>query len=87
MPTNTQTTRALHYLRQAGSSGIHSFDLNKLVGTTRIAARINDLKHLGYNITSVHERKGRSWGVRYVLRVHKKLAYEFDAERQVFVYG
>ncbi len=87
MPSNTQTTRALHFLRQAGRSGVHSFELNKLIRSTRAAARIDDLKRLGYEIASHHERLGRSWGVRYVLRVEeKKPAYEFDPRRQVFVY-
>lgn len=46
---------------------MHSFDLNHLVGTTRIAARILDLKAQGYGITSIPEKRGDSHGCRYFL--------------------
>lgn len=85
----TKTKLALLFLKQAGSAGVHSFDLNRLIGTTRCAARVQDLKDQGYDITSVFERKGRSWGVRYFLRSKEeyKPSYKFDPGRQVFVFG
>lgn len=63
----TDCQKTLHLLQEAGSGGIHSFDLNHLVGTTRIAARILDLKAQGYGITSIPEKRGDSHGCRYFL--------------------
>lgn len=54
-------------LKKADTTGIHSFELNRLVGTTRSAARIRDLKDLGYIIQSKPERLGDAYGVRYTL--------------------
>lgn len=88
----TKTNLALQYLKQAGLSGVHSFDLNNLVGTTRAAARIRDLKDKGYSIASRLERRGRSWGKRYYFigkpaPLGQVAEYRFDPGRQVFVYG
>lgn len=98
MKTDVQKT--LQLLTEAGSSGMHSFDLNKLVGTTRIAARVNDLKAQGYEITSIYEKRGDSHGCRYFLissssvkpQTSKKQVKEqpkgyFDNERNCFVYS
>jgi len=65
MKTDCQKT--LEYLRQSKNRGCHSFDLMHLVGTTRIAARIDDLKKQGFSITSVKEKKGDALGCRYYL--------------------
>lgn len=67
MTKQTDIELTLTALRQVGKEGIHSFTLNHLVGTTRAAARIQDLKDMGYLITSKHETKGTSRGVRYFL--------------------
>ena len=65
MKTDIQKT--LQTLREH-PKGIHSFDLNRIVGTTRSAARINDLKRLGYHIDSrQHVKMGNSWGAVYTL--------------------
>lgn len=59
--------KTLSILQQRGTRGIHSFELNHLVGTTRSAARIKDLKDLGYTISSIPEKYGDAIGVRYSL--------------------
>ena len=56
----------LDLLKESGNKGVHSLDLCNWV-TPRAAARINDLKNDGYEITSTHERKGTAWGARYKL--------------------
>ena len=63
----TDCEKCLMYLKQAGSIGVHSFDLNVLAGTSRSAARINDLKSKGYKIASKREKRGDAIGVRYFL--------------------
>lgn len=65
LPNDTQ--KALKALQLAGAKGMHSFHLNHFIGTTRAAARIQDLKDMGYNITSKRERMGNTWGCRYYL--------------------
>lgn len=67
MKRNTDTQKCLEALQRAGNNGIHSFHLNYIIGTTRCAARINDLKNQGYSITSKYEKIGDSMGVRYFL--------------------
>ncbi len=64
---NTDTQKVLDILKDRGEKGIHSFHLNQLVGTTRAAARIQDLKDQGYSIYSKPERMGDSVGCRYFL--------------------
>lgn len=91
-PAMTHTKLALYYLKEAGLTGIHSFDLNRLIGSTRAAARIQDLKDQGYSIASRLERRGRSWGKRYFFigkanQTKRVAEYKFDPGRQVFVYG
>lgn len=87
MPAMTKIKLALQYLKQAGVSGIHSFELNQLLHTDRAAARIQDLKDQGYEIVSRNERMGRSWGVRYFLNYQeeRKPEYRFDPGRQVYI--
>lgn len=76
----TDCQRTLQLLREAGKAGIHSFDLNSRVGTTRAAARIDDLKRQGHKISAVYERRGNSLGVRYFLtqKVNKKVEDHWD---------
>lgn len=91
MKTDVQKT--LELLQQAGDKGIHSFDLNRLVGTTRSAARIQDLKNLGYDIEAFPETIGTSRGVRYFLTDSPKeqiierkiIRYEIDKVRNVAI--
>ena len=67
MKINTDRQKCLEALQRAGSQGVHSFHLNQIIGTTRAAARCQDLKDQGYNITSQWEKMGNSTGVRYFL--------------------
>lgn len=98
----TQTEKCLKALQRVGSYGIHSFHLIQETGAYRVAARIDDLKDLGYVIDSVPEKLGDSLGCRYYLRSSsnvptkksKKVVKEFkkpvgyfDNERNVFVYS
>jgi predicted transcriptional regulator len=64
----TDVEKTLRILEEAGEKGIHSFELNYLVGTTRSAARICDLKKLGYTILAKPEVHGGARGVRYILQ-------------------
>lgn len=57
----------LEALQRARGEGVHSFHLNHIAGTTRAAARILDLKLMGYTITSHPEKLGEALGVRYFL--------------------
>ena len=59
--------KTLDNLRAYGNKGCHSFVLMKLVGSTRVAARIEDLKKRGYRITSVPEEMDGTTGCRYFL--------------------
>jgi len=63
----TDCEKALQILKERRSLGVHSFELNTLLGTTRSAARIQDLKDMGHSISSVPEKRGDSLGVRYYL--------------------
>lgn len=73
----TDSEKVLQQLRLAGPRGCHSFDLIRLCGTTRIAARCHDLKKRGHAITSVPERKGGAIGCRYFLNELVKKEIEF----------
>lgn len=64
---NSDTQKTLQILRERKSLGVHSFELNKLVGTTRSAARVQDLKDMGHSISAVREKMGDAVGVRYYL--------------------
>lgn len=85
----TDIQKCLEILKRVDDKGVHSFLLNQELGTTRSAARINDLKNLGYSIISKKEKLGNSWGCRYFLSspIENKPKYIFDAERQVYYYG
>ena len=88
MKTITDLKQTLRLLQERGRGGIHSFELMKLVGTNRAAARIRDLRKLGYIIESVPEKRGDSNGVRYTLATQqniKQKVYTFDKERNVYV--
>ena len=63
----TNTQKILRLLQEAGSAGVHSFDIVRSVGTIRGAARINDLKKKGYKIISKGEKQGNAIGCRYFL--------------------
>ena len=84
----TDCEKIIELLRKAGKNGMHSFDLNNIVGTTRTAARINDIKKQGYKITSQYEKKGRSLGVRYFLNEKPKMqprwVFEDGVARQAY---
>lgn len=63
----TQRETVLQALKDAGDTGIHSFDFLQ-VGIPRAAARIRELREMGYTISSVRERlNGEAEGVRYRL--------------------
>lgn len=85
----TQVAMTLQALKQAGNVGVHSFTLNKIVGTIRGAARIDDLKRMGYQIFSQPEKMGYARGVRYFLlsspKELEKPQYRLDPVRQVYV--
>lgn len=91
MKQNSDTAKCLKILQRVGLYGIHSFHLNQEIGTTRCAARIQDLEDLGYTIHSTPERLGDARGVRYTLgsspitQEKKKPVYQFDPVRQVYV--
>lgn len=63
----TNCQKILAILKEAGETGIHSFDLIKRSGQYRAAARINDLKKEGFNIISLSEKRGDAHGCRYFL--------------------
>lgn len=97
MKTTTDTEKCLQALISSGATGVHSFDMNAIIGTTRAAARINDLKAQGYVITSVYEKRGDSHGCRYFLtsssqplkinskkQVKEKTVYTFNEETQTY---
>jgi hypothetical protein len=63
----TDNDLTLQILKLAGNNGVHSFDLNRQVGTIRAGARVCDLKKKGYSITSIPEKMGDAIGVRYFL--------------------
>lgn len=79
------TKKTLEALKRAGKHGVHSFELNRIVGTTRAAARVNDLIKLGYKISNGNGHKelmGTAFGVRYTLEeevTETKERWEFDA--------
>ena len=64
----TKEYKTLQTLQRVGLYGIHSFHLMKEVGSTRVAARVNDLKKKGYLIDSKKETFGGVEGCRYTLR-------------------
>jgi hypothetical protein len=92
----TDTQKCLDILRKAGAFGVHSFELNRAIGTTRAAARVDELKKLGHKITTKYEKLGDAYGVRYILdpskpnteastKVQKKKVYVFDREKNVYI--
>lgn len=64
----TQRERILSMLRDAGTRGVHSFELFE-ARMPRAAATVHTLRRDGYTITSTPETlHGDAKGVRYVLR-------------------
>jgi len=86
----TDVTKTLTLLKAAGKVGVHSFDLGDTIGTWRVAARVRDLKNMGYKINGIRERKGNAWGVRYILYgLPKEIQPEklvFNKEKQIYEY-
>lgn len=93
----TDLEKTLAVLKRVGPYGIHSFHLAREVGSTRVAARVDNLKNLGYIITSEPETLGDSRGCRYYLKSSpfkterqeikqsKPVRWEIDKERNVAV--
>ncbi len=81
--------KTLDTLRAYGKKGCHSFILMKLVGSTRVAARVDDLQKQGYHITSIYEDLDGTPGCRYFLHEERKLPKKiiFDNENNTFVYA
>lgn len=80
----TDCEKALQILKERRSLGVHSFELNNLLGTTRSAARIQDLKDQGHSISAVHEKRGGSLGVRYYLVSEKENPIPASGYRWIF---
>lgn len=83
----TKLYRTLEILKKSGYYGIHSFPLMKEAGTTRVAARVNDLKKQGHIIESKKETYGGVDGCRYfykgfrgkeVVEVKKPIRWEYN---------
>jgi hypothetical protein len=51
----TQNAAILELLRSRGDRGITALDALELVGSFRLAARISDLRAMGFTITSTPE--------------------------------
>lgn len=82
MQTDVQKT--LRALIEAGEKGIHSFELNTVVGTIRSAARVRDLRKMGYHISSTSETKGNARGVRYILlNPPQQIKYRFEGNTAI----
>lgn len=88
----TKLTKTLQALQKAGFYGMHSFPLMKEVGTTRVAARVNDLKKQGYIIESKRETLYGVEGCRYYLKGKKQgstikekpiIVYRFEGDRAI----
>ena len=82
----SDTEKTLQLLIEAGEQGVHSFELNQKVGTIRAAARVNDLKRRGYNISAVPELLGNARGVRYFLHGIAKEEKPVEVSRPVLVF-
>lgn len=64
----TQTDRVLDLLREQGPNGITPLDALEVVGSFRLAARINDLRNAGHDIETITDRTpGGAKVARYVL--------------------
>ncbi len=66
LPKKSKKMRVLEMLRMAGSSGVHSFVGARTI-SFRFAAYVGFLKNDGHIITSVREKMGDCYGVRYHL--------------------
>ena len=63
----TKKERVLALLQRVGEHGIHSFTGARMI-SHRFAAYIGFLRKDGYDITSVSEKRGGCYGVRYFLK-------------------
>ena len=63
----TQTERVLQRLRWHPQSGITALEAQQLIGTMRLAARINDLRALGHGITTTTVSQNGKHFARYTL--------------------
>ena len=62
----TQNKKLIAYLTEHGS--ITTIEAFGKLNITRLAAKIYELEHLGYEISRETIRNGRDWYVRYYLR-------------------
>lgn len=92
----TKLYKTLLALKETQNYGIHSFELMRRAGSTRVAARVNDLKKLGHDITSKRETLNGVDGCRYYYRGLKEgvtmkntkpIRYEFQGTTAVPIYN
>ena len=75
----TQKDRVLSVLKRVGKGGIHSFEIIREI-SHKAPARISELRKEGFDIKSVPEKLGRSWGVRYILIKEEKAEFEKNGQ-------
>lgn len=66
MRSQSHRQQILERLKEAGSIGVHSFDLNRNI-TWKSCTRISELRKDGWKINKRREKRGDAYGVRYVL--------------------
>jgi hypothetical protein len=67
-PTGHQCRAVLEHMRRYGS--VTDLDAYSKLGIRRLAARVNDLRNLGWDITTYTEKHDGGTHARYVLRQH-----------------
>lgn len=65
----TQCNRILDYMRQFGS--ISTLEAFRDLGVARLASRIHDLKHMGYNIVSETKTSKNRFGENTCFKVYR----------------
>jgi hypothetical protein len=65
----TQCQRILDYMEQFGS--ISTLDAFRDLGVARLASRIHDLKHMGYNIVSETKQHKNRFGENTCFKVYR----------------
>ena len=63
--TRSQSVRLLDLLRSQGEEGVGFWEAVDIVGTTRLAARVKDLRDAGHDIETRWERFGSPKAKRY----------------------